>query len=163
MGWGGGGGAGPSISGSRGKGGPSPAERRRAVERVSRRRTRVPAPESRGGSERDRGPVRGVARCGCLRAAARCSGTLWLPLSFRPPCRDSPGAPPARRDFSWKGRETLGGVQLAKAPPALERKGGCGSTLLPENLANFGQILPPGARAQAGPGLSPATFSFHSV
>ncbi|CAO2639855.1 hypothetical protein LEMLEM_LOCUS25086, partial [Lemmus lemmus] len=65
------------------------------------------------------------------------------------------GSPPGRLQprGTFLGKvETPGGVQLPKAPPALKRKGGCGSALLPENLANFGQILPTWGESSGWPG-----------
>lgn len=81
-----------------------------------------------------------------LRVAPVLSPTLQGPL-------------PAWRDFSWKGGDPRRSA-TPQGPDALERKGVRWSALLPENLANFGQILPPGARALAGLGLSPGTFPF---
>lgn len=91
-----------SISGSRGKGGPSRAERRRAVER--------------GVAAEDASPRRRRARWlrtrslpGTLGRAAACALALRVPelwdgsCSFACSAGVTPGAPPAQRDFSWKG------------------------------------------------------------
>lgn len=127
----------------------------RAVERVSQPRMPVPASGS------------AVLRERSLPGAA-CALEPWVPRLRVAPVLFAYPAGAARKRLqpggAWLGKvETPGGVQLPKAPPdpaALEQKGGRGSALLPENLANFGQILPTGARALAGLGLSPGTFPF---
>lgn len=132
----------------------------RAVERVSRPRMPVPP---RGSAVLQERPLPRAQDRAAACSLALCVETPGRPCSFRLPCRGRAQAPPAWRDFAWKG----GDPRRSATPPGpsvLQRKGGPGWVSLAARKFSKLRADPPTWGESSGwPGAQPRDLSFHTL